>query len=506
MTKSRKARAKAAAAGKAGAAGRIGVIDIGSNTIRLVVYEVPARLPFPLFNEKAQCELGRGLNESGRLNPKGVEAAFRALGRFIPLAHAMGVERLELVATAAVREASDGPGFAADIEKRFGHPVDIIDGAKEAQLAALGVLSGVPDADGVLGDLGGGSLDLVALDKGSFGATATLPLGHLRLSQFAGGRGKLADLVDSHLATAPWLKERKGKDIYAGGGAWRSIARVFLHQLDWPLHVIDNFEVDGAEARRLLEVVAQQSAGSVGRMSFVSRRRLEALPLAALVLEKLIAVVRPDRVVFSGFGMREGRMLECLPKDMRRQDPLIAGCLGHAERNGRFSAHGEEILAWMAPLFDDDAPRHARLRLAACLVSDIAWSVHPDYRPENAFHRVLRLPFAGLTHKDRAWLALAIYARYGGDIGDPLVAPVLPLVDEAARAAAVKTGLALLLAHTLSGGAPGLLGQTRLKRAKDDLILALPKDDAIFQSEAIERRLAQLAKTAGLKARIATGG
>lgn len=505
MTKSRKARAKAAAVAKPGAAGRIGVIDIGSNTIRLVVYEVPARLPFPLFNEKAQCELGRGLNESGRLNPKGVEAAFRALGRFVPLAHAMGVERLELVATAAVREAADGPSFVAKIERRFAHPVDVIDGAKEAQLAALGVLSGVPDADGVLGDLGGGSLDLVALDKGTFGATATLPLGHLRLSQFAGGRGKLADLVGSHLATAPWLTERKGKDIYAGGGAWRSIARVFLHQLDWPLHVIDNFEVDGAEAGQLLDVVAHQSSSSVGRMSFVSRRRLEALPLAALVLEKLIAVVKPARVVFSGFGMREGRMLECLPKDMRRQDPLIAGCLGHAERNGRFSAHGEEILAWMAPLFDDDAPRHARLRLAACLVSDIAWSVHPDYRPENAFHRVLRLPFAGLTHKDRAWLALAIYARYGGDIGDPLVAPVLPLVGEAARAAAVKTGLALLLAHTLSGGAPGLLGQTRLKRAKDDLILALPKNDAIFQSEAIERRLAQLAKTAGLKAKIATG-
>ncbi len=423
-----------------------------------------------------------------------------------PSTKAAGPVVLVVEDDAAVREATDGAKFAAEIERRFGHPVDIIDGAKEAQLAALGVLSGVPDADGVLGDLGGGSLDLVALDKGSFGATATLPLGHLRLSQFAGGRGKLVDLVDSHLAKAPWLKEGRGRDIYAGGGAWRSIARVFLHQLDWPLHVIDNFEVDGAEAGRLLEVVAHQSANSVGRMSFVSRRRLEALPLAALVLEKLIAVVRPARLVFSGFGMREGRMLECLPKGMRRQDPLIAGCLGHAERNGRFSAHGEEILAWMAPLFDDDAPSHVRLRLAACLVSDIAWSVHPDYRPENAFHRVLRLPFAGLTHKDRAWLALAIYARYGGDIGDPLVSPVLPLISDAAQAAAVKTGLSLLLAHTLSGGAPGLLGQTHLKRAKDDLILALPKDDAIFQSEAIERRLAQLAKTAGLKARIATGG
>jgi len=487
------------------AAGRIGVIDIGSNTIRLVVYEVPTRLPFPLFNEKAQCELGRSLAATGRLHPEGVEAAFRALGRFIPLAHAMGVERLELVATAAVREAADGASFAAEVERRFAHRVDVIDGAKEAQLAALGVLSGARRADGILGDLGGGSLDLVVLEKGSFGRTATLPLGHLRLSQSAANRAKAADLVATHLATISWLDEGRGRNLYAVGGAWRSIARVFLHQLDWPLHVIDNFEVDGAEAARLLEVVARLGPSSVGRMPVVSRRRLEALPFAALVLKMLIGAARPSRLVFSGFGMREGRMLECLPEDMRSQDPLIAGCLSQAERTGRFSVHGEEIMAWMAPLFAGEKAGRARLRLAACLLSDIGWNVHPDYRAENALHRVLRLPFAGLTHGDRVWLALAVFARYGGDAGDRLVADVKPLLSEAEVAASTTTGQVLLLARTLSGGAPGLLGQTRLKRTDDDLALHLPKDDAIFSSEAVERRLAQLARSLNVKAQIAGG-
>jgi len=505
VTKPRKARTRAVAVGASdagAAAGRIGVVDIGSNTLRLVVYEVPTRLPFPLFNEKAQCELGRGLADSGRLNAQGVEAAFRALGRFIPLAHAMGVDRLELVATAAVREAVDGPAFAAEIARRFGHPVDVIDGAKEARLAAVGVLSGVPDADGILGDLGGGSLDLVALEKGAFGRSATLPLGHLRLARGAAGRGRVLDLVAEHLATAPWLAEARGRDLFAVGGAWRSIARVFLHQMEWPLHVIDNFAVDAAEAARLLGVIARMGPGSIRRLAFVSRRRQEALPLAALVLERLIAAARPARLVFSGFGMREGRMLECLPEDIRVQDPLTAGCLSHAERNGRFSVHGEEILAWMAPLFDDDGAPGARLRLAACLLSDIGWSVHPDYRAENAFHRVLRLPFAGLTHGDRAWLALAVHVRYGGDAQERPASPVRSLLDEAGLASAVKTGQALQLAHTLSGGAPGLLIQTRLRRTRGTLVLELPRDDAIFQSEAVERRLAQLARTAGLKARI----
>lgn len=506
MTRPRDAATATAAGGPAeaaAAAGRIGVIDIGSNTIRLVVYEVPTRLPFPLFNEKAQCELGRSLAENGKLHPEGVEAAFRALGRFIPLAHAMGVDRLELVATAAVREASDGAAFVAEIEKRFAHAVDVIDGAKEAQLAALGVLSGVPYADGLLGDLGGGSLDLVVLEKGSFGRSATLPLGHLRLSQGGGSRTKAADLVTTHLATIPWLDEMRGRDLYAVGGMWRSIARVFLHQMKWPLHVIDNFEVGRAEAERLLEVVARLSPSSSRRMPFVSRRRLDALPFAALVLRMLIGAVRPARLVFSGFGMREGRMLECLPEEVRHQDPLIAGCLSHAERTGRFSVHGEEILAWMAPLFDGETAGRIRLRLAACLLSDIGWSVHPDYRAENAFQRVLRLPFAGLTHGDRVWLSLAVFIHYGGDAGDRQVDDFRSLISEAEAASAVTTGQALLLARTLSGGAPGLLGQTRLRRTADELVLELPKDDAIFSSEAVERRLAQLARGLNLKAKIA---
>ena len=240
-------------------------------------------------------------------------------------------------------------------------------------------------------------------------------------------------------------------------------------------------------------------------MPFVSRRRLDSLPSAALVLKTLIAVGRPSRLVFSGFGMREGRMLECLPETMRRQDPLIAGCLSHAERTGRFSVHDEETLIWMGPLFDAEMASQIRLRQAACLLSDIAWSVHPDYRAENALHRVLRLPFAGLTHGDRVWLALAVFVRYGGDVGDRLVSDIKPLVTEAEIASAVTTGCALLLARTLSGGAPGLLGQTQLKRTDGNLVLGLPDDDAIFSSEAVERRLAQLARILNLKAQIAGG-
>ncbi|MBC8158211.1 MAG: hypothetical protein H8E94_02655 [Alphaproteobacteria bacterium] len=486
--------------------GRIGVIDIGSNTVRLVIYEAPTRLPFPLFNEKAQCGLGRSMARTGRLDERGVEAALHALGRFVLLAEATGVDHLELVATAAVREAEDGPQFVADVEKRFGVKVDVIDGAEEAQLAARGVLSGVPDADGLLGDLGGGSLDLVVLEKGDFGRTETFPLGHLRLAE--GGRtpAEASQMAAGYLENEKWLDKISGRNLYALGGSWRAVASVILDRLDWPLHVIDNFTISPEEVLDRLDFVSRIDPKSWPRSGGISRRRVGSLPFAASALEMLIRRTQPAQVVFSAFGMREGRMLTCLPDDVRHQDPLIAGCAGHAERSGRFSLHGEEITAWMEPLFangngDVDASG-VRLRTAASLLSDISWSVHPDYRDENAFQRVLRLPFAGLSHEDRVELALSVFVRYGGDLSSNILSRPMSLLGERESMRAVTVGRALHLAHTLSGGAPGLLSKTRLRRKRNRVVLYLGKDAALFQSEAVERRLDRLAKSMDMKPRI----
>ena len=336
-------------------------------------------------------------------------------------------------------------------------------------------------ADGLLGDLGGGSLDLVELNRGRFGRCATYPLGHLRLLQSAGSRERAAVQVGASLTDQSWLDDMAGRNLYALGGSWRTVARVLLYQVDWPLHVIDNFTLPASEARDLLAVIARMSASSIRKIPQISRRRMEALPYAALVLEMLIERTHPKQLVFSGFGMREGRMLACLPPEMRVQDPLLSGCFSHAERSGRFSVHGEEILTWMAPLFERRRERElARLRLAACLLSDIAWSVHPDYRAEHAFHRVLRLPFAGLTHEDRAAAgpghlralrqrSRIRYRRAGADA----------LLSEERFGRAVAVGRALHLAHTLTGGAPGLLSRTRLRRTKSRLTLELPKEQGL---------------------------
>ncbi len=494
--------------------GRVGVVDIGSNTVRLVVYDAPTRLPIPIFNEKAECGLVRGMAETGRLFPDGVKEALRSLKRFNLLSKTMGVERLALVATAAVREAKDGPDFVSRVDDIFSVKVRVVTGNEEARLSAIGALSGSANANGLLADLGGGSCDFMELNDGAFGRSDTTPLGHLRLRELSGGSREAARKeVSRHLSKVPWLNSVDGRTLYLTGGSCRALARVFIDQVGYPLHVIDGFTLRCGEARRMSGVLAQAGPDSISQIRGVSTSRQRTLPYAAAVVEGLLNVCNPKFVVFSGFGMREGQMLEMLPEEIRGQDPLLAGCARMAERTGRFSISGEEIYDWMAPLFPKRRDDISRVRMAACMLSDVGWSEHPDYRAEHAFLRVLRMPFAGLTHHDRVLLALTIYVRYKGDAANPVISPVRSLLADNEIGIAESVGRALRLAHNLSGSAPGLLATTRFETSDDEIVLVLPehagkniKDDDgrdIFISEAVERRLNQLANSLNKKSRIA---
>ncbi len=457
----------------------VGIVDIGSNSIRLCVYDGAFRVPIPLFNEKAVCGLGQGLGATGRLNPQGVEMALTTIGRFVELSRAMEVERLDILATAAVRDAEDGPAFVREVKRRFGVDVKVLSGGGEAKMAAMGVLCGTPDAEGIVADLGGGSLELVEVESGAFGRHVTMPLGLLRLAEASGDdRAKAAEIVGRHLKKLDWLKSGKGRSVHAVGGAWRSIARICIAQTHHPLTVLDNFSLDSREAVRIIDLVSTQSKKSLAAVPGVSKKRVPGLPLAALVLEKVIQAVQPETLVFSIYGMREGQFFRRLPDRLKTQDPLLAVCRQLALMNARFPEHGDELMNWMAPLFAGETAHDARLRHAACLVSDIFWNEHPDYRAEQAFLRILRLPFMGVGHRDRAAIALTVFHRYQGDEDNPHALRAMALLDDAALRRCRITGLALRLAHTLSGGAPNLLRQTRLVAGGPDLILEVPDNPA----------------------------
>ncbi len=484
-------------------ASRIAVVDVGSNSLRLVVYERLGATLLPLLNEKVMCALGRGIAATGRLNPDGVALAFANVQRFVALARALAVDHLAIIATAAVREAEDGAAFAAEIEALCGIPVRIIDGGEEGRLSAAGVLAGIPYADGVVGDLGGGSVELVRVDAATtpaVGAGVSLPLGPLRLAEFGDNRKAVIEQIEAALPAAPVLRECAGRALYLVGGAWRAIARLHIEQTRYPLHIIHQYKIARRPAEAFLELVAAQSRRSLERVTGMSRRRLEVVPLAATILRRLIAAGRPDRLVFSAFGLREGYAYGVLPGG-ERADPLIAGAMTMARRQSRPGNDGDRLLRWISPVFPRLNEARRRLYRAACWLSDTAWTEHPDYRAELAFLRSLRMPVGAIEHSERAFIALAMHARYGGPTDDPVKAAALPLLDDDAAAEARSLGLALRLAYTLCGGALDLLDQVLLDAASNTLVLELPASGGLFVGEAVQRRLDALGRALGLATR-----
>ena len=483
----------------------VAVIDLGSNSIRLVVFNEAVRVPIPMFNEKAVCGLGRGVRSTGRLDRQGVRAAHEALARYVGLARAMNVSRLDVLATAAVREADDGPEFVADLERRFDIRVRVLSGPEESRLAARGVAAVRTNADGLMGDLGGGSLDLVMLDGGELGADASLPLGLLWLTEVSGGDRKAArEIVDDTLAAIPWLGNAQERSFCAVGGAWRTIAVVSISQSGHPLHVIDEYTLGACEATDLTRAIARLSPATLERIPGVSRGRLDTLPFSALIMERLLRAARPRRVVFCAGGMREGRFFEAVAQSSEPADPLIEGCKAFADRHRRFGLDGQELAQWMAPLFADDDAVDARLRLAACHLSDIVWTEHPEYRGAIARERVLHVPLWGMSHRERILIALCVGFRYQREAEAGDLARTLLEEHEVRNAHAV--GLALRLAFTLSGGVPGLLSRTRLKRKRAQVTLVLPDDGGIFEGEKVERRLRSLAKSLELESAVTVQG
>lgn len=483
------------------------IVDIGSNSVRLVIYEGAKRNPVPIFNEKILAGLGGCLSKTGKLDPEGKVRALKALTRFWALLGKLEVQHVEMVATAAVRDAEDGSEFKAAIEDATGHPVRVLTGKEEAKYAALGVLSGTPEADGIVGDLGGGSLELVDVQNGSMGEGATLPLGPLRL--LGGNKKNLKDVltsIDDTLDTVEWIGQGKRRTLYAVGGVWRNLARIHMAQNNYPIRVLHNYVIPATDAVELAGLIEQLGPKSLAKIPDVSSRRVEALPIGAHVLSQLIAATRVKYVSISAYGVREGLLFEHLDEVERKRDPLLAGAEDLATRLVRFPEQKNELADWIAPIFashglgESDAQK--RLRLAACVLADIGWYVHPDYRANHAHEEILLAPISGVTHSERLFLARVGYHRHEG-AGEPKVGGQLHnLLDEEGHKRARVMGVALRLAFTLCAVSPGVLPYTRLVVKRDLLRLDVQNSHRAFVGEIVEKRMAALAKVLGLKSDI----
>ncbi len=485
---------------------RSAVVDLGSNSVRLVVFEGRTRVPVPIFNEKAVLRLGRGLTATGRLNEEAVGQALQVAARYGAVARAMGAEPFEVLATAAVRDAENGPEFVARVQARLpGVRVRVLSGEEEAQFSASGLLCGIPGADGVLADIGGGSLELVRLKAGVSSRARTLRLGVIRLADRSkGDLTRAREIAEADLAGVTWLPEMAGRDLYLVGGAWRALARVHIAQSGYPLNIVHHYAVAAEAAREFAGAMAGAPRRVLERLPGVPRRRIDDLPYAALVLRRLLRVTGAARVVFSANGLREGWYLAQMPGPIRAQEPVLAVCEDYAQRLARDPGLPPALIAWTAALFPGEDPASRRRREAACWVSDIGSRDHPEYRAEQSFLRMLRQPGVAADHPLRAFLAQVLAERYEAPADAPYLAPARALLGEAERRQAEILGAALRLAYTLSAGTRALLAMAELRIEGGRVVLSLGSGDGVFSGETLDRRMERLAQTMGLPAGLET--
>src|SRR5579872_990802 len=403
----------------------IAVIDIGSNSVRLVVYESLTRSPAALFNEKALCGLGREVQSTGLLAADAVDHALATLKRYNALCETMGVKKIFAIATAACREAKNGRAFVKLAQRTIGAEIDVLSGGREAELTALGVISGVHRADGVVGDLGGGSLELVDVHGTRARHGVTRPLGGLALADVSAKSLKRAEkFVKKTLGGLPMLRACEDRNFYAVGGTWRALARLHMWQTGYPLHVMHGYAIPADEALEFARLVHRVDVETLSNIEVVANARRPLLPYAALVLEYILRIGKPRQVVFSALGVREGLLYSLLKQKEKEKDALIEAARNLNRLRSRSPRHGEELIEWtdrfMASSGLDENAEERRLRHAACLLADIGWRAHPDYRGEQSLNIIAHGGFSGIDHAGRAYLALSVFYRHVGLVDEEL--------------------------------------------------------------------------------------
>jgi exopolyphosphatase/guanosine-5'-triphosphate,3'-diphosphate pyrophosphatase len=497
------ARGKIDAQGRLDHGPPIAVIDIGSNSVRLVVYEGLTRAPTELFNEKALCGLGREVQTTHLLAADAVQHALYTLKRYRALCQTMGVKKIFAIATAACRDAKNGRAFIKLAERTVGAKIDVLSGAREAELTALGVISGVHRADGVVGDLGGGSLELVDVHGTRARHGLTRPLGGLALADISAKSLKKAEkFVKKTLGGLAVLKACEDRSFYAVGGTWRSLARLHMWQTGYPLHVMHGYAIPADEALEFARLVHRVNVDTLSNIEVVNNARRPLLPYAALVLEYILRIGKPRQVVFSALGVREGLLYSLLKKKDKEKDALIEAARDLNRLRSRSPRHGEELIAWtdrfMASSGLEENAEERRLRHAACLLADIGWRAHPDYRGEQSLNIIAHGGFSAIDHQGRAYLALAVFFRHVGLVVDDELSPRLrELASTRMLDRARVLGAALRLAYVVSAAMPGVLQETSLAVERHRLALRLPGKFATLAGERVLNRLRSLARLIG---------
>ncbi len=472
---------------------RVGVIDVGSNSVRLVVFDGAARSPAYFYNEKIMCALGAGLSQTGHLNPEGRKRAISAIRRFAALAKGMGILPLTAVATAAVREASDGQAFRDEVQRETGIKLWVIDGKEEARLSAQGVLLGWPGSYGLVCDIGGSSMELADLAEGRVGRRVTSALGPLKLREIKGGKKAVKAYVRETMERLhDDMGNTTGMRLFLVGGSWRAIARVDMERREYPLTVLHEYRMSSRQISKTAEYIRKSDLQELRSRCNISDSRMSLVPLASIVLKELMRTFKPKDVAVSSYGIREGMLFEQMPAALRDRDPLIEACRFAEAKDARMPGFGRVLYDFVKPLFPRANWQRKRIIKAACLLHDVSWRAHPDYRAEVTFDNATRANLGGLKHYERVLLGLALMNRYTNKIDKTRYASLFEMLNDDQVKEAEILGKAMRLGAMLwltSDETPGGLKWSPKAR---ELTLKLSEEARPLFGEVAEARFAAL--------------
>lgn len=486
---------------------RAAIIDIGSNSVRLVIFDVLGASILPTFNEKVMAGLGAGLIKTGRLSEPGQASALSALSRYRAILKALNLRNFTAVATAAVRVAEDGPDFIRKANRILGRPVRVLSGEDEARLSALGVEASFHNPQGVIGDLGGSSVEFMQVGRGK-GKGESLMLGPLSLGEASGDAKELRKTIKAELKKSQVLEGGKGR-FYAVGGAWRTFAKLNMQLENYALQVLQGYQMTQGQVARAAKLCVDSLSNTAARaqLEALDKRRAKHMPIAAILLEEILSISKFEGISISSAGLREGVLTDLTGAAV--SDPLLDGVIAFVRLDHNQIAFGQALHDFIAPAFAPEADLFGspaadiRIEKAACMMADSAGRFHPDHRALMAYDKALRAPYAGVTHAERAMIAYAVGCRYEKDFKRPN--EYVGLTSERQAERARQLGSAMRLGAVFSGRSGPILRRAKLSRSGDKLCLSVGKADRAMVSETVSRRLAQTANALRLQPEILIG-
>lgn len=473
------------------------VIDIGSNTVRLVIYGGSARAPGVLHNEKVSARLGKGVSENGRIGRKSANLALASLARYRQLLSLLEVDQIDVVATAATRDATNGAEFLDEVRALGLNPRQL-SGEEEALTSAKGVAWAFPGANGIVADLGGGSLELTEISGYHCTHGVSMPIGSLRLQAMrAKGAAHFRRDVDKMLDRADWTAN-PGSTLFLVGGSLRAFARYAIAREKSLIDDPHGFTMTADEVLKLARSIVRTPPTDPAMLTGISGARAASLPDTAALLSVLVEHLKPEKLVFSSWGLREGVLFENSGSELRDIDPLIAGTTAFAAARGVSSQQIESVVGWTSGIAAERTAGAARLHHAAVALCLASTRIEPHLRGALARDWAMRKRWVGIKSHDRYLMAGAILANANMTALMPQPVGISANLLHAAR----TWGLTVRLCRRFSALAPRVVALSSLKLGEGQLNLHVAEEIAALVDENTRKDLKNLAQHLGVSSSI----